>query len=155
MPCPIRCRIQLTLDYDSAPGPDGRVDGDSDTHSIFVPLDLNDVTLSKRVVDSSADHTGSTAHDSQVTDLAIGETASFEIVATIGEGSYAATEDIRITDQLPDFLAFTTPPTIADVVIGGEVFLVGDMSGITLTTSDSNSDGIDDQFELRIDLDRV
>ena len=82
--------------------PDGERTGDGDVNDHFDSaqegVDIAPVTLAKSVFDTSSTFTGDNEFRTGVDDLAIGETATFRITATIPEGT---TPQVVITDTLP------------------------------------------------------
>ncbi|MBE2183545.1 MAG: PD40 domain-containing protein, partial [Anaerolineae bacterium] len=132
-----------TLNYNSAPNNEGRPGTDNDDHTIRV----NEVTggvyqYIKSLVSTSLTDTGTSQHDPALSDLTIGETATYELRAYLPEGT---TDPFRITDNLPDGM----------IVVSSQVLAVGgNLSGLNLlavgdpgVTNDINDpgDGFDDQ----------
>jgi large repetitive protein len=86
------------LDYDSSAGPGGRPgSGSASAEEITVVFALN---LTKEIVATSLPETGSDRFDPDIPDLAVGETVTYELVATLSEG----TQRLVITDMIPDGL---------------------------------------------------
>jgi len=109
-----------------------------------VSLTLIDPAITKSVLSTSLDTTGSGQHNPAIVDLVIGETVTFGITVTLPEGS----APITITDYLP-----TVPPDQGILsVVSSQVLAIGaDISGSTLAVgdpgvvSDSDGDTYDDQ----------
>jgi fimbrial isopeptide formation D2 family protein/uncharacterized repeat protein (TIGR01451 family) len=88
------------LGFDSAPGPGGR----PDTGSASAP-DLTAVfgiDLTKAIVATSLPETGAGFFDPTLPDIAIGESVTYELVATLSEG----TQRVVLRDVIPDGMAF-------------------------------------------------
>ena len=83
-----------TLTFDSAPGVGGRPDG-AEAGALVTGVLGVDVT--KEIVATSLPQTGSSQFNRALPDLAIGETVTYRITATLSEG----TQHLIITDQLP------------------------------------------------------
>lgn len=103
------------LGWDSNPGPGGRPGTDQgsarDVTAIFA------LGLTKDIVATSLSQTGSDRFDPDAPDLAIGETVTYEIVATLSEG----TQTLVITDLMPEGL----------LPLDGQAFVVSTGAGIT------------------------
>lgn len=102
-----------TLNYDTLEGAGGRAEPtltDSTTQTVALTP-----TITKTVVDSSLPDTGSTAFNPANPDASIGETVTYELVVTVGEG----TQRLVVTDSLGAGLVY----------VGSEVFSIG--GGIT------------------------
>jgi hypothetical protein len=83
-----------TVSYASSPGPIGRPGSDSASATLVGAFPI---ALEKTIVATSLPETGSDLFDPDRPDLAIGEVATYRIVATLGQG----TQRVVITDTLP------------------------------------------------------
>lgn len=108
----------------------------------------------KSVVATDSGDTGTARYSTSLTDLKIGETATFEITVTLPEGESPA---FRITDLLPDTLAAGTGGRLAYVEGSASLVSAGgsirSLAGGTVnlgavTTSDSNGNGTADRVVL-------
>ncbi len=122
-----------TLDYDTAAGPGGRA-FDLGDEEIFTVV--GEPTLEKTIISTSLSDTGDAAFDPNNPDVNIDEQITYEIVATLPEG----TSSIVITDQLP-FGAGVISFDTATINLGGNI--TSTLPG-TVVSSDSDGDGIDD-----------
>lgn len=107
----------------NAPGASGANDGERIfTGTANAPIGVAAVTLAKSVVATSLGYTGDGEVRAGIADLAIGETATFRITATIPEGT---APQVLITDTVP----YTNGVM---EVLSGSVFSIG--SGMTIAT---------------------
>ncbi|BDG73590.1 beta strand repeat-containing protein [Roseomonas fluvialis] len=112
-----------TLDYDSNPGPGGRP-GEGQTSAPDV-TGVFALDLTKQIVATSLPETGTGAFDPSLTDLAVGETVTYRLTATLSEG----TQTLVIADTLPAGLGLVSaavtavgaglPPALLSVVNTG------------------------------------
>ncbi|MEJ2011795.1 MAG: sortase [Anaerolineales bacterium] len=109
--------------------------------SALADLSLADPILSKTISSTSVSSTTSSRHDLSIVDLVIGEEVTFQITATLPEGTAAP---LRLTDNLPTVPAGVLGVVSADIVsIGGQI-----SSSIipSITISDGpDADSINDQ----------
>ncbi|WP_376094551.1 SdrD B-like domain-containing protein [Roseomonas sp. CCTCC AB2023176] len=82
------------VDYDNRAGEGGRGSSAADTETVTVALNP---TLTKVVTNTSLAGTGTTFGNDVRPDLAIGETVTYRLIATVGEG----TQKLLITDTMP------------------------------------------------------
>lgn len=88
------------LAFDSAPGDGGRPGaGEASAPDLTAVFDLS---LAKRIVATSLPETGTGFFDPDRDDIAIGEVITYEVVATLAEG----TQRVVLRDLLPGGLAF-------------------------------------------------
>ncbi len=99
-----------TLTFDSAPAVDGRPGSGQATATV---TGVFGVSLAKEIVATSIPQTGAEQFNPARPDLAIGETATYRLSATLSEG----TQHLVITDTLPDGMA----PVSAQLVSTGAV----------------------------------
>jgi uncharacterized repeat protein (TIGR01451 family)/fimbrial isopeptide formation D2 family protein len=137
-----------TLAFDSAPGTGGRVGTAassilSDDALVTVPVTT---TLTKTIVTTSNAETGSMQHRPALPDLAIGETADFEVRFTLNE---ILLNGLVITDTL------VTPQGVLALVGNPSVTFGTGVTGTqpTIVQVDTNGDGVPDQ--LRFDFGTV
>ncbi|MCO8124320.1 isopeptide-forming domain-containing fimbrial protein [Stieleria sp. TO1_6] len=135
------------VDYDSLPGTGGRTGTDNDDHTIDTGQES--IGISKIVVDSSEAGTGSGQHDPAITDLAIGETVTYQISLDLSAGLY--NDAVILSDQLPDFLAIVNDPNAVRFTTGSGITL----NGSTITLQNNTADAYDDAFEINFDVDQV
>ncbi len=83
--------------YDSAPGETpGQRSYAQQTDTATVTADF-EVTLDKQIVDTSNPETGTGEFDPALADVTVGETVTYRLVVTLGEG----TQRLAVTDNLP------------------------------------------------------
>jgi fimbrial isopeptide formation D2 family protein/uncharacterized repeat protein (TIGR01451 family) len=147
-----------SLGWDSNPGTGGRPGTDAaSAQDITAVFGLG---LTKEIVATSLPETGSDRFDPNAPDLAIGETVTYEIVATLSEG----TQRLLITDTIPlgllplDGLAFVVTTGFGiSAGAGGTLTPTAAINGQTVTfdfgtivnTGDNVSDA-GDQVTVRI-----
>ena len=127
--------------YDSHAGPGGRPGTGSASAGFVVP---GSQALTKAVTATSEPLTGAAQFRPAVTDLAIGETATVQLVTTLHQGT---TTNVVITDRLP----VNTGPAGTAATFGFDSPVILTLPpGTTITgtltpvLSDSNGDGIND-----------
>ena len=103
-----------TLTFGSAPEGAGREDSDQ---AGAVVTGVLGVTLDKQIVETSLPQTVSSQFNRTLPDLAIGETVTYRLTATLSEG----TQDFVITDVLPQGLV----PISANLVATGSGIAAG------------------------------
>nr|WP_314073334.1 isopeptide-forming domain-containing fimbrial protein [uncultured Roseococcus sp.] len=121
-----------TLDYDSlaGDGPDDRGApqlSDSETHLVALTP-----TITKTVVSTSLDETGSDAFDPLNPDVAAGETVTYRLVISLGEG----TQRLVVSDMLAPGLTYLSSSVDSLGGITGSVLGIGasgSASGQTIT----------------------
>ena len=140
-----------TVSYASSPGPIGRPGSDSASATLVGAFPI---ALEKTIVATSLPETGSDLFDPDRPDLAIGEVATYRIVATLGEG----TQRVVITDTLPPGLV---PETAVITAVGaglppGLVGTSGVIAGQSVSfdlgtiVSAGNNDPSDDTITIEI-----
>jgi len=102
------------------------------------------VTLAKRVFDTDSSFTGAGEFRTGVDDLAVGETATFRITATIPEGT---TPQVVITDTLPFSNGVMERVSQSVVSIGSNLSVDNDPP-VTAVRDDQLGDSIDDTVEF-------
>lgn len=125
----------------------------SDTHTIDVPLSTPE--FDKSVIGSSLAHTGTDRLDPAITDLVVGETVTYRLVATFNEGTYGALVDATISDQLPDFLELIGMPRIVTQGTSGVGMNVTLLSSNTTVLDNNGGDGNNDFFSIDFNVDNV
>jgi fimbrial isopeptide formation D2 family protein/uncharacterized repeat protein (TIGR01451 family) len=92
--------------------------------------------LAKSIVDSSIPETGFAAFDPARPDLTVGEIVFYEIAATLAEG----TQDLVITDRLPEgFVALTDPALTRVVATGALVAAGGSLTPVAVFSPDGRT----------------
>lgn len=141
------------LSWESAPGSaQSRASDDGDFVSYVI---IGEAALSKRLVSTSVDLTGSSQENPSLPDLTIGETLSYELVTVLSEGQF---DLVRIEDTLP---AGTTLLTASVVSIGNR--LLTELAGTPVIAGNTvsfdfgevlnNADGMqddDDNIVVRV-----
>ncbi len=132
-------------DTPGAPGDvDGERTGDGGVNSYFdsddADVTIDAVTLAKTVVDTSNPFTGDDEVRPGVDDLAIGETATFHITATIPEGT---TPEVIITDTVPYTNGVMEVVSAQVISVGSNLSPENDPPIITISDNQLG-DGIDD-----------
>ncbi|QDU63128.1 Serine-aspartate repeat-containing protein D precursor [Planctomycetes bacterium Pan216] len=123
-----------TLDWDNLSGPGGRSGNSQNTEEVSGATP----ELEKTVVATSVSNTAQGENDPSIEDLAIGETVTYRIVATIPEGTDS---NVTIQDVLPSSaglleFASLSPLSVTIVSIGAN--LVADNPNPTPTLSTTN-----------------
>jgi large repetitive protein len=138
----------VTLGFDSAPGAGGRIGTApssilSDDALVTVPVTT---TLNKTILTTSNPETGSAQHRPALPDLAIGETADFEVRFTLNE---ILLNGLVINDTL------VTPQGVLALIGNPSVTFGTGVTGTqpTIVQVDTNGDGVPDQ--LRFDFGTV
>lgn len=131
-----------TVDYDTNPG-DGGADRSANSQAtIFV---TGDQGFTKTIVATTNPTTAAEQYDPTVTDVTIGETVTFNLIATLPEGTIGP---VIITDSLLSANGTLSP-------VAGSYFMTvnGVTTALAPTLTDSNGDGIGDA--LSFDLGNV
>ena len=130
-----------TISYDSLPGAGGHPGTGAATASFSTAAVQ---TLDKSIVATSETFTGTQFVRPGVTDLTIGERATFELATTFSEGT---TNNVVLTDQLitaNGVLTFIGTPTL---ILGSGVTITGSVTPIFV---DTNGDGFPDQVRFNL-----
>ena len=127
------------LGYDSLPGPGGRPGSAAASSTITI---TGVQAFTKALIATSDPLTGSSQFDPAVTDLAIGETATFELLAVLPEGTIGP---VTFTDSL------LGPKGTLGFVPGTVTASIGGVAVPVLTTAiDTNGDGIADALTFSL-----
>lgn len=137
-----------SVNYDSNPGDGGRPGLDTDDNEVDTPQE--EVGIDKVVIRTSEASTTSDQYNPDIVDLAIGEVVTYQITLDLPAGLYE--DDVILTDLLPEYLALISGASDVRVtMVGGNISL----NGTTVTTSDTGTDGYDDQLTITFDVDQV
>lgn len=129
----------------NAPGAPGANDGERTfTGNANAPIGVTPVTLGKAVVDTSLPYTGDGAVRPGIADLAIGETATFHITATIPEGT---APQLVITDTVP-YTNGVMEVVSGRVVSTGSGMTIATLNPVPIISDAQLGDGFDDTISF-------